>query len=90
VGKLYRCESGDYEVHTEEVDGLCIPPNDPGPGWLLVNGRLRGKRRMGALVHEWLEAELQGTPHERIYAMEATLTEILWDQGYRRQKERRK
>ncbi len=91
MAKVYKCKSGLYSVSTKELEGFCFWPNNPCPiGILWIPGWLRGKRRLGAFIHEWLHAELPDVPHDVIYGMESTLTDILWDQGYRRKQEQRR
>ncbi len=91
MAKVYKCKTGRYQISTEEMGGFCFWPNNTLPiGVLWVHGQFRGKQCLGAFIHEWLHAELPDALHADIYAMEATLTDILWDQGYRRKQEQRR
>ena len=86
MAKRYKCGTGWFQVMAEDVDGLCIYPpklRRGCDGVIFIDGKLKGKRRLGAIAHEWVHAEDGRLTEMQVDRKATVLTELLWDQGYR-------
>lgn len=91
VPKSYKLTHGRFRVEYGGMDGMCIMPDRLAPHWqedfcIWLDDRLRGKRKLDALIHETLHAERPDLSEEEVTRIATNIMGVLWGEGYREQR----
>ncbi|MEM6260210.1 MAG: hypothetical protein AAGI37_18190 [Planctomycetota bacterium] len=90
--RKYLLAHGEFEVHYGGMDGICIMPDRLAPEWpeefiIWIDERIRGQRKLEALVHETVHAARPDLSEEEVTALGASIRMVLWGEGYRHRDE---
>ncbi len=87
--KTHEFSTGKFNIHIEDIDGLCIdsdviPDKEKS---ITISPRIKGRRRLEVVIHECLHAEYPSIPkyneEEWVDTAALNISKLLWRMGYR-------